>query len=158
MGELLTFACCVQADLLGLDYKDITRLAGHDKDVCQEHYLPASLNIVHQMAGFGKEFQTRHFLGRQQQPRDLQAWAELKEHAIPGLDAMRASATGEVAATLREIDILREVFLQDAVLKLQEHGEAYQQHFPQLHGIVQHSCWEAQREHDGGLLQWRQTA
>ncbi len=85
----------------------------------------------------------RHFLGRQQQPSDRQAWGELKEHTIPGLDAMRASATGELAAILGDVDLLREVFLQDAVLKLQEHGEAYKQHFPQLQRIVQHSCWES---------------
>ncbi|CAL8467401.1 g6939 [Coccomyxa elongata] len=56
---------------------------------------------------------------------------------------MRASATGEMAAILADVDLLREVFLQDTVLKLQEHGEAYKQHFPQLQRIVQHSCWDA---------------
>ncbi|CAL8467402.1 g6940 [Coccomyxa elongata] len=35
------------ADLLGLEYKDVTRLASHDKDGTQEQYLPASPDIIH---------------------------------------------------------------------------------------------------------------
>ena len=114
----------MQADQLGLAYADVTRLANHDRDVTQESYLPASSSVMHWMAGFGKSFNTRHYLGRQQLPAADQAWSELKELAIEGLDDMRGSAGGQLATVLDGLDVLREVFLQDAVLKLEAYGPA----------------------------------
>ena len=56
---------------------------------------------------------------------------------------MRASAGRQLATVLDGLDLLREVFLQDAVLKLNAYGQQYLQQFPQLSAITQHSAWPA---------------
>ena len=123
-----------------LSFQDQQLAAGHERNVTEQSYLyTTAARTMFCMAGHGQRFRTEHFLGRGTVPPS----PALLALALPGLDelALELAADVELMSIGQVLLYLREVWLQDAVLKAKAEGAAYTQHFPHLAAIMQHEDW-----------------
>ena len=136
------------AVMLGTTWGDAKRLGSHDRDVTQAHYVPLDPATIHKQAGFadpGMNFRVHHFLGRAAVTAEREAWTELKELVIPGLDEFVAVLPKSLLAAGRALDGLRDVLLQDMALQISNpvYAQYYEAHVPNFQPIVSHRAWSS---------------
>ena len=163
----------------GIPFKDVSMEAGHHRDVTHSAYLKHSdPAVMLAMAGFWQNGARSYWLGRGR----VEPPSSLLALALPGLDELLAAnpvleeLRGDLLRHLRKVrgcqefcipmvDVLAaancppmQVWLQDAVLKLERLGETWGQHFPHLAAITAHPAWEdfstrVKEQHQEGLSQ-----
>lgn len=127
--------------------EDREHFMSHNRTLTREVYIPRMKTLMHLLAGFGQpQYRSQHILGRQVVAADPAAWLELKELALPGLQAALERALADQSrrhfrSVLTALSALVEVWLQDSVLQIDRLGVVYISAYPQLGAILRHTAW-----------------
>eukprot|EP00891_Asterochloris_glomerata_P001047 jgi/Astpho2/1047/Aster-07435 len=119
------------AKSVGINKAEIKMAARHESDTT-DLYCIFDPDTAHRLAGWGRDWQDNHRLGQ----ADFKAEEHVLDRIIPGLTVllrqagMRCHPAHPLLASLRAIDHLRQVFVQDASLRIQSYGDQWLRNIP----------------------------
>eukprot|EP00891_Asterochloris_glomerata_P004264 jgi/Astpho2/4264/Aster-05214 len=119
------------AKSVGINKAEIKMAARHESDTT-DLYCIFDPDTAHRLAGWGRDWHETHRLGQ----ADFKAEEDVLDRIIPGLTVllrqagMRCHPAHPLLAPLRAIDHLRQVFVQNASLRIDSYGDQWLRTIP----------------------------
>eukprot|EP00891_Asterochloris_glomerata_P006328 jgi/Astpho2/6328/Aster-05994 len=119
------------AKSVGINKAEIKMAAGHESDTT-DLYCIFDPDTAHRLAGWGRDWRENHRLGQ----AEFKAEDDVLDPIIPGLTVllrqagMRCHPAHPLLAPLRAIDHLRQVFVQNASLRIDSYGDQWLRTIP----------------------------
>eukprot|EP00891_Asterochloris_glomerata_P008664 jgi/Astpho2/8664/Aster-08297 len=119
------------AKSVGINKAEIKMAARHESDIT-DLYCIFDQDTAHRLAGWGRDWHESHHLGQ----AESQAEEDELDRIIPGLTVllrkagMRCHPAYPLLAPLRAIDHLRQVFVQNASLRIDSYGDQWLRTIP----------------------------